>query len=356
MRMLPRSRARMRRGTREIATGAASSGDGRPRQCGLASDGWRNGHTRPAIGPKHRSPCHAIGLSSVPQPDRSCSPTCSSRGSARPRRSIPRASASTGQHLADALAKPFDDVRRGVEVALQLGRSQDRPSAINDRNAAPSIGAEHVQCSAHGPRPDDVAIGKRRGDLARVRRRLADADGELGRRGDLRLHAAQPVDEFGDPEPMGSRSWRRIRHASACGQVSEGTFIGGSIASAQHVRQSISDSVDVPGVSSAASWHSAHFGSCGELRLQRPRGRVVRWVARRSPCSSPSACSRRRASPPPPRSRSRTRGCRAIGPVTSSTTGRTRASPASGRFRACPPRGLASRPCGSGSTARRTTS
>ena len=53
-----------------MATGAAASGSGMPAQRLLATDGVMKVTRVPLLGPKHRSPCHAIGFSSVPQPER----------------------------------------------------------------------------------------------------------------------------------------------------------------------------------------------------------------------------------------------------------------------------------------------
>jgi hypothetical protein len=58
-----------------MAAGAASSGSGTARQRALASSGRMKVTRVPRLGPWQRSPCHARGFRSVPQPERSASPT-----------------------------------------------------------------------------------------------------------------------------------------------------------------------------------------------------------------------------------------------------------------------------------------
>ena len=61
-----------------ITIGAATSGSGTPAQRELAASGRVKVTRLPRLAPKQRSPCHASGFRSVPQPERSASPTCPS--------------------------------------------------------------------------------------------------------------------------------------------------------------------------------------------------------------------------------------------------------------------------------------
>ena len=204
-----------------MAAGAASSGSGTPAHRALAWSGRMKVTREPRIGPKHRSPCQARGLSTVPHPERSASPTCPSPGwlvtaatsSSRPRTAPSSASRTTARRISISLG-PSPNQR------TQLGRSQDRPAANNDRKVPPSSGVSRCRVPriAHVlmRRPSESARPTSTGDEAARRTRMA-------RSADEATCACTPhsrrTTSGTDWRVTGSSSCRCRRQARACGQL-----------------------------------------------------------------------------------------------------------------------------------------
>ena len=179
-----------------------------PCRASRPSRGWcrlgRMNVTRlPWLGPWQILPCQARGLRSVPQPERSPSAI-----SPRPGR------AATAEMSSSRAHRPaFEGDRGRVAQPPPAGRSvmpkarsqagplpRDAPPAMRARNAAALARLEHVQRAAHRPGPHEPPVGERRLHLAGPRALPSHADGQLGRRGHLRLHAAEPPDDLDRPD------------------------------------------------------------------------------------------------------------------------------------------------------------
>ena len=87
------------------------------------------------------------------------------------------------------------DALGGHAEVLDPGRTFPRAAGGHEREERPGVlGGEEVQGAAHRPRLDEPAVGERRAHLTGHGIPAADADGELRRRGDLRLDPAQSAD------------------------------------------------------------------------------------------------------------------------------------------------------------------
>ena len=156
----------------------------------------------PWLGPKHRSPCQASGFRSVPQPERSPSPTWRSPALRDDRRDQllpgegPPSSASR-----TAPPQRLHLLRGHPEVALPARPLPGPPGGHQREERAGLLGREEMQRAAHRPGLDQPAVAQGAADLAVPRRLAPDADRELGRRGDLRLDAAEPADDVRDGQP-----------------------------------------------------------------------------------------------------------------------------------------------------------
>ncbi len=215
-----------------MATGAASSGSGRPDQRSLADPGRVKVTRLPRCGPKQRSPCQASGLSNVPQPDASASPTW-----ARPTLAGDRGDELlTGEDLAvESLTHhgraALDVSGADSEVLLPTG-TLPRPARCHQREKGTALfGGEQVERPSHRPGLDQPAAGERGGDFTLARLGAADPNRKLGGRCHLCLNTTETPDHTADrlTVPTGSSNCRFNRQASTCGQVTSMDIVGEGI-------------------------------------------------------------------------------------------------------------------------------